>query len=82
LLERRRSSASVGRFFHILRFFTHQNIESVEAPPPTSTVENIIFGTAHQVEYFVLFKNTFADTQFVQATATLFVHTSCVVVTD
>lgn len=81
-LERDKSSASVGTVFHTFRFFVHQNIGSVLFPPPTSTIENIIFGTAHQVVYFVLFKNTYAHTQFTQDDATLFVPISCAVVTD
>ena len=80
-LERDKSSASVGRVFHILRFFVHQNRGYHRTPPPTSTIEKIRFGTATEL-YFVLFINTYAPTQFVQDTATLFVHISCVVVTD
>lgn len=79
-LERSKSSASVGRVFHILTFFTHQNI-GYHIPPPTSTIEKIRFGTATEL-YFVLFINTYAPTQFVQDTATLFVHISCVEVTE
>ena len=80
-LERSKSSASVGRFFHILTFFIYQNIGSVLAPPPTSIIEKIRFGVLAEL-YFVLFINTYAPTQFIQDTATLFVHTSCVEVTE
>ena len=80
-LERDKSSASVGTVFHTLTFFTHQNIGNVLFPPPTSTIEKIRLGTATEL-YFVLFINTYAHTQFTQDDATLFVHISCVVVTD
>jgi len=80
-LERDKSSASVGTVFHTFRFFVHQNIGKKFAPPPTSIDEKIRFGISTEL-YFVLFIYILTDTQFVQATAILFAHTSCVEVTE